>query len=168
MPTPPKAPERVFRGMAEQKNRPQKQRNARGLEAAGAVGTILPSDLAIPCRVAPLQSPTPFHQATSSVAWKSRFSAEFPLAREIQNRHKRLPGPAVENRHQAPTGSLHHASAICRSTNRNPWYNTHSHSPIINPLSVLKRRASVDSQAPRDSGAACRGRWSSLVLSWDI
>ena len=109
--------------MAEQKNRPQKQRNARGMVAAGVVGTILPSDLAIPRWVAPLQSPAPFHQATYSLASTTCFGAELPSAREVQNRHKRLPGLAVENRHQAPTGSVQETSELSRSTNRNPWYN---------------------------------------------
>jgi len=132
---PPKTPERVFGGMAEQKNRPQKQRNARGLAAPGVVGTILPSDLAIPCWVAPLQSPTPFRQTTSSVTSKTCFGAELPSAREVQNRHKRLPGLAAENRHQAPTGSKPERSTLSRSTNRNRWYNrsltpTH-HQPTV-------------------------------------
>ncbi|MGO9110051.1 MAG: hypothetical protein ACLP9L_12535, partial [Thermoguttaceae bacterium] len=37
------------------------------------------------------------------------------------------------------------------STNRNHWYNSHSRSPTINPLSILRRRANVDLQAPRDT-----------------
>lgn len=109
--------------MAEQKNRPQKQRNARGVAAPGVAGTILPSDLVIPCWVAPLQSPTPFRQATYSVASKTCFGAELPSARKVQNRHKRLPGLRVENRHQAPTGSVQERRELSRSTNRNPWYN---------------------------------------------
>ncbi len=109
--------------MAEQKNRPQKQRNARGMVPPGVVGMILPSDLAIPCWVAPLQSPTPFRQATYSVASKTRVVAELPSTREAQNRHKRLPGLAVENRHQAPTGSVQKTSELSRSKNQNAWYN---------------------------------------------
>ena len=67
--------EKVFEGMAEQKNSSQKQRNARSVGASGVAGTILPSDLVIPCWVAPLQSPTPFHQATYSVARKLNLGA---------------------------------------------------------------------------------------------
>ena len=104
--------ERVFVGMAEQKNRPRKQSNARGMVAAGVAGTILPSGLAIPHWVAPLQSPTPFRQAAYSVARKTHFGEELPSAREVQNRHKRLPGQEIENRHEAPTGSAQNTTAI--------------------------------------------------------
>src|SRR5271157_4773720 len=78
--------------MAEQKNSSQKQRNARSAGASGVAGTILPSDLVIPCWVAPLQSPTPFHQAKYSLARRLNLGANLPSAPEIQNRHKRLPG----------------------------------------------------------------------------
>ena len=48
--------------------------------------------MAIPCWVAPLQSPTPFHQATIY-----HNSSRYCL---IQNRQKRLPGRSIENRHK--------------------------------------------------------------------
>jgi hypothetical protein len=59
--------ERVFAGMAEQKNRPPAEKKRPKRSASGVTGTILPPDLAIPRWVAPLQSPTPFRQATSIV-----------------------------------------------------------------------------------------------------
>jgi hypothetical protein len=96
--------EGVLGGMAEQKNSSRKRRNARGTSASGARGTILPSDLAIPCRVAPLQSPTPFHQAKYSVVRKLDPGARFLLALRIQNRQKRLPGLPWQNRHKRLPG----------------------------------------------------------------
>lgn len=121
--------------MAEQKNRPQRQTNARGMTAPGVVGTILPPDLAIPCWVAPLQSPTPFHQATYSVASISRLGAKWPSAPKVQNRHKRLPGLAVENRHQAPAGSVQETRGLSRAKYRNRWYNR-SLTPAQNQTTV--------------------------------
>ena len=53
------------------------KRNARGVAGSGATGTILPPDLAIPCWGAPLQSPTPFHQAKDSVARIVDFGENF-------------------------------------------------------------------------------------------
>src|SRR5208283_5441837 len=90
--------------MAEQKNSSQKQSNARSANASGVTGPILPSDLAIPCWVAPLQSPTPFHQARYSVARKLNLGADLSAAVGIQNRHKRLPGPTTQNRHKRLPG----------------------------------------------------------------
>ena len=84
--------------MAEQKNSPHEQTNAQSAVASGVAGTILPSDLAIPCWVAPLQSPTPFRQAKYSLARKMNLGAKVPRAFESQNRHKRLPGQASQNR----------------------------------------------------------------------
>src|SRR5271166_220815 len=96
--------EKVLEGMAEQKNSSQKQSTARSMVASGGAGTILPSGLVIPCWVAPLQSPTPFHQAKYSVARTLNLGAKLPSASEIQNRHKRLPGPAPQNRHKRLPG----------------------------------------------------------------
>ena len=104
--------EKVFEGMAEQKNSSQKQSTARSTLASGVAGTILPSDLAIPCWVAPLQSPTPFRQAKYSVARKLNLGTNLPSASEIQNRHKRLPGPAFENRHKRLPGRRRETSEL--------------------------------------------------------
>jgi hypothetical protein len=137
--------------MAEQKNSPQKRKNARSAFATGVTGTILPSDLAIPCWVAPLQSPTPFHQAEYSVARKMNLGDNATRALEIQNRHKRLPGPASQNRHKRLPARCEQTRTISASENRNLWYNSYRYQPTINPLSVFKRRAHVGFQAPRDT-----------------
>src|SRR5271157_2334755 len=114
--TPRKTPheEKVLEGMAEQKNssHSQKQRNARSACASGIAGTILPSDLVIPCWVAPLQSPTPFHQAKYSLARRLNLGANLPSAPEIQNRHKRLPGLPPQNRHKRLPGRRRETSEL--------------------------------------------------------
>jgi hypothetical protein len=61
-------------------------------------------DLAIPRWVAPLQSPTPFHQATFH-----HNSSRYGL---IQNRQKRLPGRSIENRHKRLPGRYQVANKI--------------------------------------------------------
>jgi hypothetical protein len=137
--------------MAEQKNSSQKQRDARSAGASGVTGTILPSDLAIPCWVAPLQSPTPFRQAKYSVARTSNLGADLPPPSEIQNRHKRLPALARQNRHKRLPGRR-------RETNELPARQIrilgiiviHTH-PQSTHCRFSKRRANVEVQALRDS-----------------
>ena len=86
------------KGMAEQKNSCWRKRDARNASASGVAGTILPPGLAIPCWVAPLQSPTPFHQAKDSIARNSQSGADCAQGVDSQNRQKRLPGPSLQNR----------------------------------------------------------------------
>lgn len=92
--------EGVFGGMAGQKNGCRKKRNARSTWASGAAGTILPPGLAIPCWVAPLQSPTPFRQAKDSIPHIAALDAALLPAALIENRHKRLSAPREQNRHK--------------------------------------------------------------------
>jgi hypothetical protein len=136
--------------MAEQKNNPRQQRNARSANASGVTGIILPSDLAIPCWVAPLQSPTPFHQARYSVARKMNLRADLPAAAAIQNRRKRLPGLATQNRHkrlpgrrreayEPPARSIGILGIIVLNTD-----------PQLTYCRFSKRRANVEVQALRD------------------
>src|SRR5271157_2438624 len=113
--------------MADQANSSQEQKNARSAVASGVAGTILPSDLAIPCWVAPLQSPTPFRQARYSVARNMNLGANASRAFEIQNRHKRLPGRAAPKPTQAPTGPGGKNRRDSHTENRNPWYNSYRH-----------------------------------------
>jgi len=72
--------------------------------ASGGAGTILPSDLAIPCWVAPLQSPTPFHQAKYSVARKSNLGVRFKPGVRNSKSTQAPTGPAARKPTQAPTG----------------------------------------------------------------
>ena len=58
----------VFGGMAGKRIVDQRNETPEALPPRAFAGTILPPDLAIPCWVAPLQSPTPYHQAKPSIA----------------------------------------------------------------------------------------------------
>jgi len=60
--------ERVFGGMAGKRMVAGRNRAPKALPPRAPTGTILPPDLVIPRWVAPLQSPTPFHQAKDSLA----------------------------------------------------------------------------------------------------
>ena len=154
--------------MAEQKNSSQKQRDARSAGASGVTGTILPSDLAIPCWVAPLQSPTPFRQAKYSVARTSNLGADLPPPSEIQNRHKRLPALARQNRHKRLPGRR-------RETNELPARQIrilgiiviHTH-PQSTHCRFSKRRANVEVQALRDTVSRRRAITSWANSSWDM
>lgn len=90
----------VFGGMAGQKNSRHQKRNARSIWASGARGAILPPGLAIPCWVAPLQSPTPFRQAEDSIPHIAALDEPLLPVAGIENRHKRLSGPREQNRHK--------------------------------------------------------------------
>ena len=74
------------------------KKNARRDWASGVAGIILPPGLAIPCWVAPLQSPTPFRQAQVSVARIVAPGKKFLPRPRRENRHKRLPGRLIQNR----------------------------------------------------------------------
>jgi hypothetical protein len=90
---------------------------------------------AIPCWVAPQQSPTPFRQATVILPYLSAVGRKLPLAEpsKIDTKRlpgraskidtKRLPGPCVENRHKAPTGSVPGGGEINPIHNRHQCYN---------------------------------------------
>ena len=122
--------------MAEQKNSPHEQTNARSAVASGVAGTILPSDLAIPCWVAPRQSPTPFRQAKYSLARKMNLGAKVPCVRKLKSTQAPT-GSSVPKSTQAPTGSRQEKRRDSHSENRNAWYNSDRYPPTINPLSVF-------------------------------
>ena len=92
---------RVFEGMSGKRMRGRTpKRNARSTAAASVIGSVLPPGWVIPCRVAPLQSPTPFHPAPASLVHAACWSKKFAVALSDENRHKRLPALSIENRHK--------------------------------------------------------------------
>jgi hypothetical protein len=91
-------------------------------------------------------------------------STQAPTGSAIQNRHKRLPGrpskidtsayrlKPLKIDTPAPTGSTSNSQRELHSTNSKHRYNRDSHrSPTTDSPSILKRRASVDFQALRDT-----------------
>jgi hypothetical protein len=136
--------------MAEQKNSSRKRRNARGHAASGVGGTILPPDLAIPCWVAPLQSPTPFRQAKQSVARKWNLGADLLPSSGTQNRHKRPPGQMLENRHKRLPGRRRETDAILARQIRILGIIVIHIGPQSTQCRFSRRRANVEVQALRD------------------
>jgi hypothetical protein len=76
--------EGVFGGITGQMNDVEKSKPRPRAAAEALAGSFTRPDLAIPCWVAPLQSPTPFHQAKHSVAQVVDLGADS------------LPGPAFK------------------------------------------------------------------------